>query len=215
MAVENIKSAAITNLDATPVVANEAGAGAKAYLYHVDGWCSVAAANIVTATSTYKLARIPVWAKLKSVVVWSDAVLDSNSTQTLAIDWNLIFSDSVRDGTPASKQGLLPTTVGTPDGVTAGTTTTVASYTTPNILLGRTTFSGNNVKIARTQLINNGTNYLTDKILQTPLWQVFGFQNGQGKLDSPGGFFDVMAYVVTGSATGAAGKLYAEVQYTN
>src|ERR1700724_2448118 len=215
MAAENIKSAAITNWDAVPYVEVETGAGAKAYLFEIDGWCAVAATPIATTTSTYKLVRVPTWAKIKSVDIWTDVAIDSNATQQLALDFNMVFSDSKIDGTPAALQNLIPTTVGTPEGVTAGTTTTHASYTTPNLLFGTKTLSGNNAAIAITNIFNLGTNYTSDKILQTPLWKVFGFQNGQGVLDNPGGFFDLEAYVSTAAATGHAGKLFAKVTFTN
>jgi len=212
---EAIKSAAITNLEATPYVEVEAGGGAKANVFQIDGWCSVTAAGIAAIGSTYQLVRVPTWARIKAVEIWTDVAIDSNSSQLLALDFNMSFSTSTHDGTPAIYQGKVPTTVGTPDGVTAGTTTTFASYTTPNILFGTKTLSGNNAAIAVTNITIQGTNYTADKFLQTQLWKVFGFQNGQGMLADPGGAFDLTAYVSTAAATGHVGKLFAKVTFTN
>lgn len=216
MAADTLKSAAITNWEATPYVEVEAGAGAKAEPFVIEGFCSVTAVGIATSTSTYQLVRIPTWARIKKVFIWSDVAIDSNTTQQLALDFNMSFSTSTHDGTPAIYQGLVPTTVGTPDGVTAGTTTTWSSYTTPNKLFGTVTYSGNNAKIAMTDITLNGSaNYTFDKFIGVNLWKVFGFQNGQGQLADPGGFFDLTAYVSTAAATGHAGRLAAQVWFTN
>lgn len=71
MAVETIKSAAITNMDAVPAVAVATGNGAAGYLREVDGYATVAAS--ASTTSTYRLCRIPTNAKVKSVTFESEA----------------------------------------------------------------------------------------------------------------------------------------------
>lgn len=216
MAADALKSLAITNLDATPIVANETGAGAKASSFQVDGWCAVTAVGIATATSTYRLCRFPTWAKIKTVEIWTDVAIDSGSSQALALDLNVVFSDSKTDGTPALLQGLIPTTVGNPTTPTAATTTTFASYASPNIIFGTKTLSGNNAAIPITNITLSGTaRYTADKFMQMPLWRTFGFQDGRGMLNDPGGFFDLVAYVSVAANTGAAGNLYGKVSYTN
>jgi hypothetical protein len=66
-----LKSAQITNLDATPAVANSAGAGAAAYMKQVDGYVTAAAAD--AATTKYKMVRLPSTAVVKKVAIESEA----------------------------------------------------------------------------------------------------------------------------------------------
>lgn len=209
MAAETIKSTYITNLDATPYTQNTTGEGAPGSMRQVDGYCPVTAVGIVATTSTYRLLRIPTTAKIKSVDFGTDVAIDSNSTQTLALDFNLVFSDSTIDGTPLALQGLIPTTANT------GATTTFASYASPNIIFGTKTLSGNNAAIPLTNITYSGTigNYNMMKLSNTPLWSIFGFVNAQGVAADPGGFFDLVAYVSVVAATGHAGNIYARVSY--
>lgn len=65
MAVDHVKSTFITNLDASPAVANTAGEGGPAPLKQVDGWATVIASGSVGAT--YQLARVPSNCKIKAV----------------------------------------------------------------------------------------------------------------------------------------------------
>lgn len=71
MAVDHVKSATITNLDASPVVQVTAGEGGPAPLKHVDGWATAVASG--SADSTYQLCRVPSNAKVKSVIFESEA----------------------------------------------------------------------------------------------------------------------------------------------
>ena len=208
MTVENLKSTAITNLDASPVTPNTRGAGASAYSYQIDDTIAATASGLGSATSTYKLCRIPVNAKVKSLDIAVSTGLDTNATPTLVFDLNMIFSDSTTDGTQAALQGLIPTSANT------GSTTTVASYSSPNLLFGQTT--GTQAKTTfvktRTNLLFNGvgSNYAIT-FPQTELWSLFGFVNPYSVAMDPGGFFDLLMYVSTGAATGAAGTIYASM----
>jgi len=67
MAVVNLKSTPITNLDASPRVANQAGLGAKAEYGTQDALVSVAATD--QATSTYRFTRIRSNALVKKVTI--------------------------------------------------------------------------------------------------------------------------------------------------
>lgn len=71
MAVENLKSTSVTNDDATPITFNTAGAGASAAPQIIDDFATVSAA--ASLTSTYRLVRVPTTAKIKSVVIESEA----------------------------------------------------------------------------------------------------------------------------------------------
>lgn len=210
MAADANKSVSITALDLTsPFSALTTGEGAVGHLRVIDDVCAVTAAGIATVGSTYRLVRLPTYAKLKSFEIASDVAIDSNSTQALALDFNIVFSDSTIDGTPASLQGLIPTTARN------GATTTFTSYSSPNKLFGTLTLSGNDAAIPLTNETYNGShstyNYMT--LTQTPLWEIFGFTNSQGYPADPGGFFDIVAYVSVAAATGASGYLYSKVTY--
>jgi hypothetical protein len=71
MAVDHVKSTPITNSDATPVVANNTGGGAQGHLKEVTG-SSVAVASS-SADATYRFCRVPSNAKVKRVVITSEA----------------------------------------------------------------------------------------------------------------------------------------------
>jgi hypothetical protein len=71
MAIDHVKSTPITNLDATPPVANTAGEGAAAVLKSVDGYATAVASSSVAAT--YQLVRVPSNCKVKSIVFESEA----------------------------------------------------------------------------------------------------------------------------------------------
>lgn len=99
MAVETIKSAPIINLDATPAVPNTEGEGATARLKQVQGFVTASAAASIA--SKYLLARIPSNAKVK------DVILESEAQAAGATDVGLYYSDSTIDGTSASLQGTV------------------------------------------------------------------------------------------------------------
>lgn len=105
MAVVNLKSASITNLDATPVVPNSTGEGAPGYIKNASDFVTVGAAD--SATSTYRVARLPTNAKLKALKLFADAILDSNGSPTLTYGVGAAYSDSTVDGTASSLQGTL------------------------------------------------------------------------------------------------------------
>lgn len=87
MATENIKSAAITNSDATPPVANTIGQGAPGNLRSIDGSCAVTSGVTAAGATTYQLCRIPSNAKVKSVKLWLDA-----ASTTITGDVGLYYS---------------------------------------------------------------------------------------------------------------------------
>jgi len=228
MAADTVKSIQVTNLDAlgtsssgtipTALQKNSSGEWGPGSEQSIDGYCAVTAVGIATVASTYRLVRFPVEAKIKSVNIATDVAVDTNSTQTLAIDWNLAFSDSTVDGTSVANQGLILTTAG------AGATTTVASYSSPNKLWGTTTLSGNDKAIPITNVSFNGTNFTSTTLTNTlvvpyigytniPIWKLFTFVNAQGYEAQPNGFFDLLAYVSTAAATGHVGNLWAKVTY--
>lgn len=211
MAADTVLSNVITNLNAVPPVPITSGMGASGRLNVIDDFAVCTAVGIATATSTYRLCRFPTWAKPKSLVLATDVALDTNGSPALAIDINVAFSNDATDGTPVAVQGLIPTTANT------GATTTVAAYTAPNKVFGAITpFSTQHaVGYSPTELVFNGsqTTYNLSTLAFQPLWQTFGFVDGRSNPSDPGGMFDILLYVTTGAATGAAGKIYARLSY--
>lgn len=209
MAAEQIKSLAITNADANPVVPNTTGAGAQAKLISIDGIVACAAVPLASTKSVYRLVRFPTNARLKSVAVATDTALDTGS-HALTFDFNICFSDSTVDGTPAAflpasaGEAVIPTTA--KDGATM---TTVAAYAAPNLIFGQVNNTSASVRLALTEILLQGTiaNYSFLALTQQPIWQALGFAS------DPGGNFDLLAYVSTGAGTGAAGNLYARVAF--
>jgi hypothetical protein len=171
----------------------------------------------VGATGNYaRLCRFPTWAKIKRLRVFSDAPLDSNATQSLALNFGVTFSDSTINGTPSLYQGLIPTTVGIGGGsTTAGTTTSFASYTTPNDCFGTITQAGNNVAIPITDITWGGAiaTYPRQSFVQTPLVEIFNFLDGRSIPIEVLGYLDVYVYVKTIAATPHAANLVAILEY--
>lgn len=94
MTTEALKSTAITNLDASPVVANTAGEGAPGRLHSVSGYVTVSAS--MAALSTYRLVRVPSNCKVKQVLFESEAQ-GAGKFQV-----GVYPSDSTTDGTNAA-----------------------------------------------------------------------------------------------------------------
>lgn len=210
MAKDSVKSASITNLDATPIVFNNAGGGRPARTFVVDDFCAATAAGVASAGSTYRPIRVPTGSLVDSVTLFTDAALDAASAKTLALDVSWIFSDSTDDGTPVPLQGLIPTSANT------GGTTSIASYSSPNKMYGTVIETSNTLPYGPTNVVFNGlgANYsFTGGFMNKPLYELFGFTDGRGNPSDPGGYFDLLVYVATAATTGAAGNIYAKVSY--
>ena len=104
MAVETLKATSITSLDTIPASANLTGSGAPGDLKDIGDFVTVPAA--ASATSTFRLARIPTNAKVKHVFFESEAQAAG------AIDVSVYYSSSTVDGTPPAVQGLIVPTTG-------------------------------------------------------------------------------------------------------
>lgn len=210
MANDAVKSGSITNLDTVPIIANNAGAGASARRITVDDYVSATAAGVNSSTSYYKIVRVPTGALVESVTIATDTALDAASAKTLSFDISWIFSDSADDGTPTWLQGLIPTSGNT------GVTTTIAAYSSPNKMYGKLIETSNTVAYGPLDLVFNGlgTAYaFSSGFMQKPLYELFGFTDGRGKISDPGGYFDLFLFVATAATTGAAGVIYARVDY--
>lgn len=205
---DTVKSTSLTNLDATPLLISNAGQGSVGRLISVDDYCTATAAGLQSSGSYYKLVRLPTFAIVKSVLLDTDT--GPNLNGALALDLNLIFSDSTDDGTPTFLQGLIPVSANT------GGTVSIATYTGVNLIYGRWKPAASASLISPTEFVNNGigANYTyTGGFFNQPLFQLFGFTDGRGNPADPGGFFDLMAYVSTGATTGGACNIHARVTY--
>lgn len=104
MGTSNLKSTGITNLDADPIVANQAGKYGPAGLRYVDGYVTAVASD--AAGSTYKLVRVPSNAIVKRLT------LESEAQGAGAINLSVYYSDSTTDGTSPANQGVIVPTTG-------------------------------------------------------------------------------------------------------
>lgn len=219
--VTNVKGTNLTLLDATqPFLALTSGEGAKGYLKVVEDLLPWSTTMGSAAGNYGKLCRFPANAKVKSLEVYFDAIPDVNATQTLAIEFGVVFSDSTIDGTPAQYQGLIPTTVGIGGGsTTAGTTVSFATHTNANAVFGTWTLSGNDVNPGPTNIFYNGSrsNYPILTLTETPLVEIFNFLDGRGVAMENLGYFDLYAYVTNayGTVPAAALNLFAKLTYAD
>ena len=95
----HLTSGSITNLDATPAVANVAGQGAAGYQKSINDYTTAVAADAVG--STYKFVRIPSNACVKAV--W----FESEAQGAGKVQLGLYYSDSTIDGTSQANQGVV------------------------------------------------------------------------------------------------------------
>lgn len=104
MSVEALKSPSITNLDASPIVANTAGEGAGAAQLVQTEYVTVSAA--ASAGSIYRMIRVATTVKLKELMLESEAMGAGK------INVSAYYSDSTTDGTAAANRGLIVPTTG-------------------------------------------------------------------------------------------------------
>ena len=71
MSVEHIKSTSVTNREASPPVANTAGAGAAGRLHSINDYVTAPAS--ASADSTLRVVRVPSNCKVKRVILESEA----------------------------------------------------------------------------------------------------------------------------------------------
>lgn len=94
MTTEALKSTPITNLDASPVVANTSGEGAAGRIHAVGAFVTVSAS--MAALSTYRLVRLPSNCKVKQVL------FESEAQGAGKFQIGVYPSDSTTDGTNAA-----------------------------------------------------------------------------------------------------------------
>lgn len=99
MATEALKSTQITNLDASPMVQNTAGAQGPFVAKMSDAFITTTSG--VTVGSTYRMVRLPWTAYVKSVIVEGAAMTQG------PFDIGIYYSDSTTDGTPSASIGVV------------------------------------------------------------------------------------------------------------
>ncbi len=153
MSIEALKTTSITNLDATPMVANTAGEGAGQALLVQTEYITVSAA--ASTTSTYRMIRVPTNAKVKSLVVESEAMGGGN------VNLSVYYSDAyATDGSPPTQAGAI---VG---GSPGGNAFFASDIDLTSAIVG-------------TQIINeSGTNTLN--LRNTALWSALGLTADPG-----------------------------------
>lgn len=234
MTQENLASNTIQNLDSlnagtfAPIQMPTAGEGAPGILRRITDFAQPTASGLATIGSTYRMCRMPTSARIKSVRVDLSG-LDSNVSATLSLDINVAFSDSVNDGT---NQQYLPingltalTATGIPKTGQVGTVTSITAYSSPNKLFGSITAANSGATKLNQDVTFNGSYAASGSASsppnvawayagpEYPLWYFLGFVDGAGTPADPGGFFDLLFYVGTAAATGAAGTIRAAVDF--
>lgn len=154
MGTSALKSTAITNLDATPIVPSTAGEGASAYLKTVEGFVTAVAAD--AAGSTYRLVRFPSNAKIKSVVFTSEAQGAGK------VQLGVYYSDSTTDGTSVANQGVVVPTTGV-NFFANDIDLTSAVQPTEEVFQNMATGGANNLSLAN-----------------QPIWQALGLTSDPG-----------------------------------
>lgn len=217
--VTNALGTNVAVLDTTqPFTALTSGEGSRGAVKTVEDVLAMSGAFVSASGNYGRLCRFPANVKIKSVEVTTDVAPDSSSTQSLAIDFGVVFSDSTIDGTPSAYQGLIPTTVGVGGGtVTSGTTTTFSSYSSPNKWFGTLTLSGNNAKVPLTNITFSGslTTYPFLTTTEQPAVEIFNFWDGRSQPMENLGWFDIYAYVSHAAATTATSNLFVKVTYVD
>lgn len=145
------KTPGITNMDATPIVANTAGNGAPAHNKTVDGYVTPAAAD--AAGTKYIMCRVPSHAVIKAITLASEA------QGAGAVDCGVYYPDDARY-TPVGNLANVGLVVSGQSQLFASDVSLAA-------------------KIQPTSIIFESGNYTFDKWSQ-PLWQAAGLTTDPG-----------------------------------
>ena len=188
MAGHNLKSLAITNLDASPVVSNTIGEGAPGYEKVLTDFTTPVSAD--DTTSTFRMCRFPTNAKIKDLKIFS-AIATAGSA-----DIDVAFSDSTTDGTPASLAGGIVQLTGPVDNKLFGAAQSLVAT------------------IAAGPIIKNAfAGTFTPAMQNIPMWQNLVTLGATQFTADPGGYFDILVRITTAITTG--GVLSCELRYVD
>lgn len=128
MAVDHVKSTFITNLDASPSVANTAGEGGPAVLKQIDGFVTTVASS--SADATYQICRVASNCKIKSIY------LEAGAQGAGAFDIGVYYATDGEGGQPkallaaaAISQALFASAVDCASAVSTDVTNESGTYT--------------------------------------------------------------------------------------
>jgi len=188
MAGHNLKSLAITNLDATPVVANTIGEGAPGYEKVLTDFTTPVSAD--DTTSTYRMCRFPSNAKVKDLKIYS-AIATAGSA-----DIDVAFSDSTTDGTQAALAGGIVQLTGPVDNKLFGAAKSLVATVAAGPIIANA-FQGT----------------FTPAMQNIPMWQNLVTLGATQFTSDPGGYFDILVKITTAVTTG--GTLSCELRYVD
>jgi len=180
----NLKSAAITSLDANPPVRQTAGSeGGLSVLYDIVGQAGPTT-DAATTGGILRMVRVPSNAIIRAIYVAQTA-----ATTTASFDCGLYFSDSTLDGTIVSNQGLVSD---------ADCFATAVDTHLLNVAWSDITFEA-------------GTYKASDAV--KPIWQLSSLVDGGSvaMTTDPGGFFDIV--LVNKATISGAATLLLRVQF--
>jgi hypothetical protein len=189
MAGHNLKSLAITNLDASPVVANTIGEGAPGYEKVLTDFTTPVSAD--DTTSTFRMCRFPTNAKIKDLKILS-AIAGAGSA-----DIDVAHSDSTTDGTPAALAGAIVQLTGPVD----------------NKLFGAAKSLVSTIAAAPPIIPNAFQGTFTPAMQNIPMWQNLVTLGAVNFTADPGGYFDILVRITTAITTG--GTLSCELRYVD
>jgi len=189
MAVVNVKSNTVINLDATPIVPNAAGEGAPGETKVNDGVFSGPNAPPAAASigSTFQFARVPSNCKIKKL--WFDSAAQAAGTMNLGLYY-------ATDGSVNSQSPPLV--------VTSSPQATPPSTAQSSLFAAAIALTAASVGA---DVTNAGGTYTADK-RQMPLWKAAGLNS------DPGGFFDIVGTLAAAITTGL-GTMGLTVVYTD
>jgi len=188
MAGHNLKSLAITNLDATPVVANTIGEGAPGYEKVLTDFTTPVSAD--DTTSTYRMCRFPSNAKVKDLKIYS-AIATAGSA-----DIDVAFSDSTTDGTQQALAGGIVQLAGPVDNKLFGAAKSLVATVAAGPIIANA-FQGT----------------FTPAMQNIPMWQNLVTLGATQFTSDPGGYFDILVKITTAVTTG--GTLSCELRYVD
>lgn len=186
MAADALKSASITNLDATPVTPNSPGEGGIGVLRDASDYVTPTTGGLGNTSSKYKMCRVPSNAKIKAIELYADGALDTSTG--LVLDVGAYWSDSTVDGTSSANQG---------------TSISAACFCSQ-------TAAFQSSAVAKVDAL---TAYSSVKRNQ-PLWSALSVGASEdGTTIDPGGFIDIVVAVHTGASSAASHNLGMLVRY--
>jgi hypothetical protein len=184
MSADTLKSASITNLDASTLTPNTSGEGGAGILREISDFVTPTTGGLGDTTSTYRILRLASNVVLKALRLEAGAVLDSGgASAALKVDVGAYYSDSTNnDGTAPANSGVVINDNCFADARAFGTTA-------DNVVSG----------IAKQGDLNvDAMSSLNRNLINSQLWKQVGLSS------DPGGYIDIVVTVETAANTAVA-----------